>query len=157
MLGAEETLITIVARFADPVRAEVAKSTIEEMLKNAEVEVDALFEKQGGIADIADVADIYTRFGFHNDIGWKYEIPIALLEEEIIWELPEGLIPEEAQILLLALGAEAISVQTDDENEQWRQARHPGAMLILEDDHDFWEYDDEESTRPSLSIKRTLH
>ncbi|MCP4606967.1 MAG: hypothetical protein GY847_41725 [Proteobacteria bacterium] len=156
--GDEGITVTIITRFADPVGAETARSTIEEMLNCAEKEVDELFVRQGGIAEVADISNIYARFGFQNDIGWRHETPIISSGDELIWELPEGLILEEAQVLLLALGAQAIAVQVNEEEEQWRQALHPIAMLFLEEDRDFLEHEDEESIRPSSSIiKKILH
>ncbi len=153
----EETVVMIVARFADSLRAESASSTIEEMLLSAASEVDALFERQGGVADIADVSDIYTRYGFRNDVGWRHEIPIITEENEVFWELPEGLVVEEAQILLLALGAQAIAVQHADEEEMWRHSFPPGAMLMLDEDADSGDSEEDEQPRPPLAQKKILH
>lgn len=151
----QENTITIVAQFKDPVRADNARSTIEGMLVSAQVEADALFERQGGVADATDLAEIYARFGFRNDTGWRHERPVVAIGEEIFWELPEGLVLEEAHILLLALGAKAIAVQTED--EQWRQSLHPLAYVGWDEERDFYDADDEELPYIGAPAKKTLH
>lgn len=150
-----ETAITMVAQFDDSVRADNARSTVEGMLVSAQVEADALFDKQGGVADATDLAEIYARFGFRNDTGWRHERPVVAIGEEVFWELPEGMILEEAHLLLLALGAKAIAIQAED--EIWRHSLHPLAYIGFDDEEDFYDLDEDEIAHGGSPDKKTLH
>ncbi len=149
---------TIVARFSDAQKAEAAKTTIEGMMSSAEDEVEVMFEKQDGMAESDDIAKIYTKYGFRNHCGWKHERPIITIGEEIIWEMPEGMFGEDATVLLIALGAQVLATESDDEDEQWQQAPYPLPYVPLEeDDPDFSEAEEEESPWPAFSNKKILH
>ena len=150
-----ETTITIVAQFNDSVRADNARSTIEGMLVSAQVEADALFDRQGGVADATELAEIYAKFGFRNDTGWRHEKPVVSIGEEVYWELPEGIVLEEAHLLLLALGAKAVAVQAED--EQWRQSLHPFAYVGVDDDRDLYDFEEDEIPYSDTPAKKTLH
>ena len=150
-----ETTITIVAQFNDSVKADNARSTIEGMLVSAQVEADALFDRQDGVADALDIAEIYARFGFRNDTGWRHDRPVVAIGEEIFWELPEGMVLEEAHLLLLALGAEAIAVQSED--ELWKHTLHPLACLAWDDERDIYDFDDDDLPYGGAPDKKTLH
>lgn len=153
--------IAIVSQFADAAQAEAARSTIEGMLTSAGREVEELFKSQGGIADIREVSEIYARYGFSNNYGWNHEKPLVAIEEELFWEVPQGMVLEEAQILLLALGAQMVAVRLENDDELWSHPFPPLAWLPLEEDCDFCgqeeEDEEEESPRLASSEKKILH
>ncbi len=157
MRGYQARSIAIIASFDTSRQAESARQTIENMLAQAGTEVDDLFERQGGVADIADVADIYVRYGFFNDTGWKHETPLIAVGNELVWELPEGLVIEEAQIVLLALGAQTASLQLEEDEELWREALHPSTRFLLEDESILADIEEEEQVAPVFIAKKILH
>lgn len=149
--------VTIIAQFSDAGQAESARVKIEEMLTMAQNEVDALFAKQGGVAEAADVASIYSRYGFHNDIGWQYDVPIITSDDELYWELPEGLVAEEAELLLLALGAQAMTMGSMAGREFWREGFYPMAFMAVDDDDDFFDPAEDELSPRAMPDKKILH
>jgi hypothetical protein len=154
--GVLDEPIVMVASFPDSKRAEEARGAIQDILDRARVEVDSLFERQGGVADISDVKAIYARFGFRNDVGWAQEQPVIADGNEMIWEVPAGMVLEEAQLLLLALGAQDMTIQPNDEDESWLQSFHPLARLFWDDEPDVADVE-KELVRPILVEKKILH
>ena len=157
MRGYQARSAAIIASFDNPLRAESARQTIENMLVQAGREVDDLFERQGGIANITDVADIYIRYGFYNDIGWKHETPLVAVGNELVWELPEGLVIEEAQLVLLALGAQTATLQLEEDEELWREALHPSTRFLSEGEGILADIEEEEQIAPISVVKKILH
>ncbi|MCP4676513.1 MAG: hypothetical protein GY854_13565 [Deltaproteobacteria bacterium] len=157
MIGYQTSSAALIASFDDPLRAETARETIENMLVQAGKEVDDLFERQGGIADISDVTEIYIRYGFYNDIGWKHETPLVAVGNELLWELPEGLVIEEAQMVLLALGAQTTTLQIEEGRELWREALHPSTRFLLEGESILADIEEEEQIAPFSIAKKILH
>jgi hypothetical protein len=149
--------VRIVARFSDAAMAETAKIAISQVLKSAEAEVADLFKLQDGVANTADISKIYTQYGFVNDIGWQQEQPLIAHREELVWDIPEGLVLEEAQVLLAALGAQIIDVGIMETEESWRSAPHPAVGFPMDDEFDFSELDEEDLVRETLPIKKILH
>jgi len=147
----------ILARFSDAMQAEVAKSTIEEMLASAKGEVTELLERQNGVAEMIDLAEIYSRYGFRNDCGWSYDRAIVANGQDIVWEVPEGMFVEDAQLLLLALGAQFVAVQPDGDQELWAQGPHPAALMLLAEELDLPDLDDDEPSHSAMPEKKVLH
>ena len=147
----------ILARFSDAMQAEVAKSTIEEMLASADEEVAKLLSAQGGIAEMADVTRIYARYGFKNDAGWKNEDGLNASGQDIIWAMPEGMFANDAEILLMALGAQFVAVEPDIEPAFWPNGPHPEEYLRLTGEIDWIDSDEEELQLPALPEKKILH
>ncbi len=148
----------VLATFSDAVQAKLAKSTIDEMLDSAERETDELFEKQNGVAEIEDVANIYSRYGFRNDCGWTHEHPLIANGENVLWAMPDGMFWEDAQTLLLALGAELIAVQPEIEQYPTLPFENPELDTPADDgDVDFAEIDEEDTMIISLPEKKILH
>ena len=149
--------VIVVAQFSDISHAQSAAAAIEAMLRTAEEQVEDLFAAQGGVADMADLTAIYARQGFFNDNGWRHETPLVTDGDELIWELPEGFVIEEAEVLLLAFGAESIEVGPDGDDEPWRHSFPPVAMMPVEDEVDSLELDEEDSSVPPAPTKKLLH
>jgi hypothetical protein len=153
-----EMPIMILATFSDAVQAKLAKSTIDEMLVTAEEEVDELFEKQDGVAEIDDVSNIYSRYGFRNDCGWTHEHPLIANGENVLWAMPDGMFWEDAQTLLLALGAELIAVQPEIEEYPSLPFEQPELNVPAADGEvDFIEVDEEDTMIISFPEKKILH
>ena len=127
----------ILARFEDAIQAEVAKSTIDEMLSAADSEVAELLKRQGGVAKIEDVTEIYARYGFHNDCGWKNDCSMDSNGQDLIWEIPDGMLIEDAELLLRALGAQFVAVEPQNDNLFWPYGPHPGNYPLFADGFEF--------------------
>lgn len=147
----------VVAHFGDVSSAQSAAAAIEAMLRTAEERVEELFLAQGGVADMADLTAIYARQGFFNDIGWRHETPIVTDGDELIWELPEGFVIEEAEVLLLAFGAESIEIGQTADEEPWRHSLPPAAMMPIEDEIESLELEEEDSSVTPAPTKKLLH
>ena len=148
----------ILATFSDSVQAKLAKSTIDEMLISAEREMAELFEKQNGMAEIGDVSNIYSRYGFRNDCGWTHEQPLIANGENVLWAMPDGMFWEDAQTLLLALGAELIAVQPEvDQYPSLPFEQEDLKFELTDGDVDFIDADEEEAMIISLPEKKILH
>jgi hypothetical protein len=120
--------------------------------------VDELFEKQNGTAEIAEVSSIYSRYGFRNDCGWAYEHPLVANGENVLWAMPDGMFWEDAQTLLLALGAELIAVQPEIDQYPSLPFEQPVLKVpAAEGDVDFVEVDEEDTIIISLPEKKILH
>jgi hypothetical protein len=148
----------ILATFSDAIQAKLAKSTIDEMLISAAREVEELFEKQNGTAEIDDVSDIYSRYGFRNDCGWTHEQPLITNGENVLWAMPDGMFWEDAQTLLLALGAELIAVQPEmDQYPSLPFEQDTFNFEFADGDVDFVDADEEDTMIISLPEKKILH
>ncbi len=151
----------ISARYNTISTAEKALKALTETLSAAEKEATLLFERQGGMAESRDIAAIYTKFGFLNDCGWQQTRPIVLRDTTLFWELPEGMVEEEAAEWLTAFGP--ISIDRDalsDEEDLLGLVPHPAALFLSELDEmqDF--DDDEQPSRGEGSEgleKKTIH
>ena len=152
----------ILATFSDPVQAKLAKTTIDEMLISAEQEVEQLFQNQDGVAEIAEVSSIYSRYGFRNDCGWTHEQLLVANGENVLWAMPDGMFWEDAQTLLLALGAELIAVQPDADQYPSLpfEQGSPLKFTWADGDVEFIEVDEadaEDAMVIALPEKKTLH
>jgi len=147
----------ILARFANPVAAEAGREALEAILEAAALEVDELFESQGGEADAADVAAIYMRHGLGDTIGWDLEPPIASSGADIAWSLPPGADPDEAEELVRQLGATNVAIQeTDGDEEEWRTTPHPMVLPLPGEELDPFDSDDDDAPADSIP-NRTIH
>ncbi len=128
------------------------------MLISAEREVGELFEQQNGVAEIDDVSNIYSRYGFRNDCGWTHEQPLIANGENVLWAMPDGMFWEDAQTLLRALGAELIAVQPEVDQYPSLPFEQDGLQFEVTDgDVDFIDAGEEESMIISLPEKKILH
>lgn len=152
-----EVSLPVVVRFADESSALNACSTIEAMLGSARAEVETLFAEGDGVADGNAVNRIYAKYGFRNDVGWSQQRPLEVTGKEIKWDVPLGVELEDVQLLLLSLGAKAISLQPEE--EEFLGNLHPlsmsfeGDFEVSEDE----EQEAEEFTRPPEFKKKLLH
>jgi hypothetical protein len=151
--------VILVSTFAGPVEAVTARNTLRATLEDLDREVSELFHAQGGIVDCEQVAKIYARAGLHNDMGWHQERPLTVKGSELFWELPEGACVEDAENLLVSIGAIAVVVHVSDPvGDDWRSAPAPFPIPdgFLDDDVD--PGDSDEDAFPTQTIpKRTLH
>ncbi|MFO8072859.1 MAG: hypothetical protein R6V85_13380 [Polyangia bacterium] len=154
----------VIARFEDEETAAAAAESLNASLAMAASEVEELFERGDGAADGADVSRIYSRIGMRNEVGWEQEQPLTAVENELIWQLPSGAHPEDAESLLWSLGSESVIVgDLLAEEEPWRAA--PGPIAIPAVDEETGEVafhyvvDDEEDLPMGspASHKRTIH
>jgi hypothetical protein len=154
-----KTPLMIEARFNSVSSAEHARETLSAALNSAEKEATAVFETQGGIAESSDIAAVYARYGFINDCGWQQLRPLALEDTALVWEIPEGMVIEEAEQWLSTLGAISIHPKdpTFDEDVLCR-IPHPAALFLAEID-EMQDFDDEEqqSLRGEGCEKKTIH
>lgn len=146
----------IVAQFPDDVLAETVCEAINEALSNAAREVDALFERQNGVANIAEVSEIYLRYGFHNDSGWQQYRPLTAENDFLFWEVPEGMKLEEAEQLIAAFGAVSLMVENDADDALLREVPHPAALFLSEID-DAFDTDDDDPIILHSEKKKTFH
>ncbi len=158
--GMAHTAYRIAAKFSDAAQAKSAHQKIVSMLDSAKEEVHKLLENQNGIADVADVTEIYSRFGLRNDIGWEQEHPIRIDHDEIIWDTPVGVHLDEIQTRLLAFDAEAVIAHDLGDSEHWRDAPHPMTIALPEGDFELlsgFDEDDNEHIRFVPPVKKVLH
>ena len=146
----------ITARFKDNKVAEFVQKAVSDTLSSAEKDVTALFERGGGIAESHEVSAIYRRYGFHNDCGWQQTMPIFVEGSYLFWELPEGMPAEEAEQLLVALGALSVRREDDFEEDLLKNVPHPAALFLSELE-DLQDFDDDESTFVEGCDKKTIH
>ena len=146
----------LVAQFPDDLLAETVCDAVNDALTDAAREVDALFERQNGIADIGDVAQIYLRHGFRNDSGWQQYRPLIADNDVLIWEIPEGMNVQEAEQLLSAFGAVSLMVENEAEDDLLSQVPHPAALFLSEFDESF-DNDDDDAPSSLIEEKKTLH
>jgi hypothetical protein len=152
--------VKVVARFADARKARTARSTLNTTLDDLEREVSELFESLGGVVEGEQVARIYARAGLHNDVGWRQERPIIVRGEELQWELPEGAEIDDAENLLVSLGALSVVIHRPASFEEaWRVAPHPFPIELPfdEDSPDPHDSSDEDGYPTAQIPKRTLH
>jgi hypothetical protein len=152
--------VVMVARFAGPLEAATARSTLEATLDELASEVDELFELSGGVVEVEQVQRIYARSGLRNEVGWHQDRPIRVKGAELIWELPEGADIEDAENLLVSIGAlSVVAHRAAGVGEEWRMAPHPFPIELPVDDDDPERSDqDQDDGYPTLVIpKRTLH
>jgi hypothetical protein len=157
MTEIQELTVAVIARFKDPGTAEMARSTIEEMLHSASKEVDSLFASRGGIAESTDVEKIWAKYGFRNDVGWTQQRPIIASGNEIKWDVPLGVEFEDVQLLLLSLGAQFFSLQPSEEDELYLGNLHPLMARPTSELGMGLEEHDEEILRPLCLRKKLLH
>ena len=122
----------LAARFQTGASAEAAVDTVSSLLQSAQKETDALFASQNGIAESCQVAEIFARYGFHNDCGWRQETPLYVNDEAVQWRLPDGMNTSEAEQLLTSLGAVTIYQEESFEDEMLRSVPHPSALFLSE-------------------------
>jgi hypothetical protein len=146
----------IVAQFRDETQAETVCEAINDAVFSAAREVDTLFEAQGGVANIADVARIYQRYGFRNESGWQQYSPVLTDGQMVVWEIPEGMDIHEAEQLIAAFGAISLSIENDGDDELLRQVPHPAALFLSELDETY-ELEEEEHHTAHVEEKKTLH
>lgn len=156
-----ERAMRIVANFSDPSTAKQACDRIRALLEEAKRETDELFVRQNGFAESGDVADIYARYGFRNDVGWHQERSLVAEGDVLLWETPSGLRLEEAQTVLLAFGAQAVAAQALDDDEPWRFSSHPMAMPLSDEDIElldsFIDEEDDGGIVEIVTSKKLLH
>lgn len=138
-----KTPFRLAARFKDSFTAACARKAISDSLAAAEKEVSDLFKKKDGVADSSDIYAIYARYGFQNDCGWRQQTPLIQEEVMIFWEIPDGMLVEEAEQLLSAFGAFSVRREDVFDNELLRRVPHPAALFLseIEDVRDFDEDD----------------
>jgi len=150
--------VVLVSTFNGPVEATTARKTLRATLDDLAGEVRELFSTQGGIVDCEQIAKIYARAGLHNDVGWQQDKPLTVKGAELIWELPEGAHAEDAENLLVSLGAISVVAHlTSADDEDWRSAPAPFPIPdgFLEDEYEGAEPDEDYATQNVP--KRTLH
>ena len=156
---AESNRTILIARFKSSAEAEEGQASLEYIFDEVATKTSELFSEQNGVADISDVAKIYARHGLRNDVGWEQDYPVLASDKDLAWALPAGAYIEDAQNLLLTLGATHVAVHHQNEDsEEWRFAPHPMMMSIIEEEYNFEsELEDEESFSVISLQKRTLH
>ena len=148
----------LVADLGSPAEAARAARSLNSMLDEVREEVSDLFSRQDGVADAAAITRVYARLGLRNETGWEQERPVIASGKEVLWELPEGAYPEDAEAILWSVGARDISLHEAAEEEPWRDAPHPMmAMEIIDEDADAPEAEEEDGISLARSDKRTLH
>ena len=152
----QRTQFRITAQYQGVAQAQTVRDAINEALYNAAREVDKLFTKQNGKADIADVSKIYDRYGFRNDSGWQQIVPLEAVDKIVTWDIPEGMLIHEAEQLLTVLGAETITIEGEKDDELLRQVPHPAALFLSELDETI-ELDEEELLGVLTEEKKILH
>jgi len=153
--------VVLVCTFAGPVEAVTARNTLRATLDDLAREVKELFDEHNGVVEGEQVAKIYARAGLRNDMGWQQERPLAARGAELIWDLPEGVHVDDAENLVVSLGAIAVVAHVAVPGaEEWRAAPAPIPLPdgFLEEDFDSDEADDDDDSFPTQTIpKRTLH
>jgi hypothetical protein len=152
--------VVLVARFAGPIEAATARSTLRATLDDLAREVAELFRESGGVVAVEQVERIYSRSGLRNDVGWQQDRPIKARGAELIWELPDGVDIEDAENLLVSLGAlSVVAHRAASFDEEWRMAPVPFPIDLPIDDDDLEHPEqDAEDGYPTMVIpKRTLH
>jgi len=148
----------LVARFDSADEAAIVQDTLESIFDELTSEVEDLFERNGGEAHALEIAKIYAIRGFRNDSGWEQDIPILVHDRDLAWTLPIGAHVEDAENLLLTLGASDVAIhQQGVDAEEWRTAPHPMIMVVPDDEAWFHEGDDDEPISMVTTRKRTLH
>jgi hypothetical protein len=144
------------ARFKNNPAAEFVKKAVTDTLSSAEKEVTALFERGGGVADSHEVSAVYKRYGFYNDCGWQQSRPIFVEGSTLFWEIPDGMLMEEAEQLLVALGA--LSVRREDylDEDLLKNVPHPAALFLSELE-ELQDFDDDDIVGMEGCDKKTIH
>lgn len=153
----EKSPYRIVARFIDAEHADIARQEVNAVLRDAQGEIDDMFHRQEGIAQVCDVNTIYARYGFRNESGWQQTRTIRTTDDELIWELPDGMFVEDAQGLLAAYGALTITVDSTADDNLIQSVPHPAALYLSESDEDFEEIEDDDLTSFIALEKKILH
>ncbi len=149
-------LLTLSAQFSNSSTAEYAKNAICLLLNNAEKEVNALFNIQDGRADSCQILAIYARYGFKNDCGWIQSFPIRIENGLLFWDLPEGMLPENAEHCLQLFGAISIRRGCFDDDSLTEFVPHP-SVLFPSELSDFLDIDEDDSVCFVESHKKTFH
>lgn len=146
----------LAARFKNNHTAESVQIAVSSTLSAAQNDVAALFDRGGGIAESYEVSAIYTRYGFHNDCGWQQTTPIFVEGATLFWEIPDGMLIDEAEHLLAAFGA--LSIRTEDrfDEDLLQNIPHPAALFLSEIE-DLQEFDEDDASRLEGWNKKTIH
>lgn len=148
----------LVARFDSTDEAAIVQDTLESIFDELTREVEDLFERNGGQAHALEISKIYATRGFRNDSGWDQDLPILIHDRDLAWTLPIGAHVEDAENLLLTLGAQDVAIhQQGTDTEDWRTAPHPMIMVVPDEESWFMEGDDDEPIAMVTTRKRTLH
>jgi len=144
--------IILIASFESTSKAADVRNTLESIFDDLSEQVSALYKRQDGVGDIADIRKIYNKHGLRNDTGWEPDLPVLINGNELAWALPAGAYAEDIHNLLLNLGASEITAHHQpDDMEEWRLAPHPMVMSLLDEDAD------EDMPAPMITRKRTIH
>jgi hypothetical protein len=152
--------VVLISTFSGPVEAVTARDTLRATLDDLAREVRELFRSQNGVVDGEQVARIYARAGLRNDMGWQQERPIRVKGAELVWELPDGAHVDDAENLLVSLGAIAVVAHvTVPGGEEWRAAPAPFPIPggLLDEGFDLDEAEDDDAFPTQTIPKRTLH
>jgi hypothetical protein len=147
----------LVAEFEDAVRAEAARITVQRLLDRADAEIEQMFHRQGGTADSEQVNEVYLQYGLTNEIGWRQELPLTTDGTTLCWPVSDGMRPEEARFMLMALGATVTAIERVEDRPPWLNAPTPNALATGDFDPDARDDDDEPIALPRASKKKTVH
>jgi hypothetical protein len=159
--GLSQRSVTLAALYESDDEAMDAVASVNAALEEAAAEVDLLFAKNGGVAESAQVDRIYARFGLRNTSGWRQERPLEADGRRVLWQLPPGASPEDAELVLLSHGASAVEA-VEPAGGGWKVAPHPLAIPFVDEEsgevfYDVVNVDDGPARSRSSAPKRTLH
>lgn len=152
--------VVMVATFTGPIEAATAGSTLKATLEDLVGQVDELFRAQSGVVDADQIGQIYARVGLRNDVGWQQDRALFVDGAELTWELPEGALADDAENLLVSLGALNVVVhRPTGQGEAWRCAPVPFPLggVPFEDNLEGDCTIDDDIYSTSGAPKRTLH
>ena len=151
--------VVVVARFTTSRQARSCQMTLTTLFNTISRKVDELFEKGGGQADLAELAEIYSQYGFRNENGWEQEHPVMVHENEVAWPLSFGVRRSDVEDLLQAMEPQSIEFHDFKESlEEWQMYPIPEMMPFLDDLEDFADdhlFEDDEY--PGSPPKRIIH
>lgn len=151
--------VIVVVRFTTSRQAKSCQVTLSTLFSTISQKVDALYKKGNGQAEITELAEIYSQFGFRNENGWEQEHAIMLSENEVAWPLSFGVRRSDVEDILQAMEPQSIEFHDFQESvEEWQMYPMPELVAFSEesDELDFEDVfeDDEYLGNPP---KRIIH
>ncbi|MBN2802596.1 MAG: hypothetical protein JXR91_05855 [Deltaproteobacteria bacterium] len=144
-----------VAKFKTAAMAVECQITLSSIFDDIAKSVKDLFIEGNGIASLKQLTQIYAVYGLTNLTGWEQTMDISVSGNDVIWPLPDGMDPAEAEDMIIHLEPQIIEFHDMSiETEQWQLYPLP-QLLSMDDTEDLMAIPSIE--RAIFSSKKTIH
>ena len=124
------SLVAIIT-FESPAMALECQIMLKNIFKEISQAVERLYAKNDGEASLEDLNAIYHHYGLTNQTGWEQLLHITAEFNEVIWPIPDGMDPAEAEDLVSYLNPLLIEFHDlADDTKPWHLYTLPQLMPI---------------------------